>query len=103
VTAGVGAVGLILGATFGILTKLKLDDSNRGGCTNNDCNNAGFALRNDARTFGDLSTGFFIAGGVLAATGVTLFALGPRREEAPAPPHASLSVGPGSVFLQGSF
>jgi hypothetical protein len=105
VTADVGAVGLILGATFGVLAKVKLDDSNRGGCVaNNVCDSAGFALRNDARSFGDLSTVFFIAGGVVVATGVTLFVLGgPRREEGAAPVHATLSVGPQSLLLRGSF
>jgi len=103
VTADVGAVGLILGTTFGVLAKVKLDDSNRGGCVGNNCDSAGFALRNDARGFGDLSTVFFIAGGVLVATGVTLFVLGPRREEGSLPAHATVSAGPGSLLLQGSF
>jgi hypothetical protein len=104
VTADAGAVGIILGATFGVLAKVKLDDSNRGGCVaNNVCDSAGFALRNDARSFGDLSTVFFIAGGVVVAAGVTLFVLGPRREEGSTSPHATLSVGPQSVLLRGSF
>jgi hypothetical protein len=104
VTADVGAVALVLGATFGVLTKVKLDDSNQGGCgANNSCNAAGFALRNDARTFGDVSTGLFIAGGLLAATGVTLFVVGSRPKEASEGTRAALSVGPESVVVRGSF
>jgi hypothetical protein len=103
-TAGVGVAGLIVGGTFGILAKVKLDDSNSGGCAaNNQCNSAGFALRNDAMTFGNVSTALFIAGGVLVATGATLFVLGRRHEEAPAPVEATVSLGPGSVLVRGSF
>jgi hypothetical protein len=99
VTGGAGVVALGVGIAFTFVAKTKLDDSNRDGCgPNNACTQPGFGERNDARTAGDLSTGFFIAGGVLAAAGVTIGVLSLRSEHA-----VAVAAGPGSLILSGTF
>jgi hypothetical protein len=99
VTGGAGVAAAGVGIAFGLVAKNKLDDSNRDGCgPSNACAQPGFGERNDARTAGDLSTGFFIAGGVLAAAGVTLGVLSVRNEHA-----VAVAAGPGSLLLSGTF
>ena len=98
-TGGAGVVALGVGIAFTFVAKTKLDDSNHDGCgPNNACTQPGFGERNDARTAGDLSTGFFIAGGVLAAAGVTIGVLSLRSEHA-----VAVAAGPGSLVLSGTF
>jgi hypothetical protein len=58
---------------------------------------------------GNLSTIFFVAGGVLAAGGVALIVLTPKGESAPSTTttgsslHATLSLLPNGVSLQGAW
>jgi hypothetical protein len=112
VTAGVGLAGVGVGAVFGILAKSKLNTSNAIGCdANNVCSTGGspsaFETRNQARTFGDVSTATFIVGGLLAAAGVTLFLLAPRSEARPTA--GSVTASPvvdangGGVLVRGAF
>lgn len=80
VTAGVGAAGIVAGAVFGIVAMTKQDDA---GCTDNVCRDdaAADTLR-AANTWATLSNVAFIAGGVLAASGVTMWLLsGPSSHE----------------------
>src|SRR5262249_26540223 len=78
-TAAVGLVGLGVGTVFALQAKSKLDDSNKqpGGCVGNACPSSAAATRNDARSAGNVATVFVIAGGVLAAAGVTMWFLAP--------------------------
>jgi hypothetical protein len=76
VTGAVGVVGLGLGTYFGLTASSKWKGANRSGntCLDASCPSATQEASNDAT----LSTVFFIAGGVLAATGVTLWLVAPR-------------------------
>jgi hypothetical protein len=87
VTAGVGLVGVGLGAAFGVMAKSNLDDSNANNhCdAQNTCDPQGLQLRSDAQTSALISTISFVAGGVLVAGGVTMFLVAPRaKSEKPA-------------------
>jgi hypothetical protein len=79
---GLGAIGISLGAAFGVDAKAKLDDSNASGrCQPNDhCDANGLAERRDALTSATLSTVSFVAGGAFLAGGVALYVSAPRRE-----------------------
>jgi hypothetical protein len=80
VTTVVGGAGLAAGAIFGLEAMSKKSDA---GCSSNQC--SGGSAREDiqsARSDGNLSTAFFIAGGVLAAAGLTLWALAPGSVQA---------------------
>jgi hypothetical protein len=85
-----GAGGLVIGAAFTGLASKKLSDSNAQGCdkATNVCSNpTAFGLRNDARTFGNVATGGWVAGGLVAAGGVALLVtsvLMKPRPESPA-------------------
>ena len=50
---------------------------------------------------GNAATGIFVAGAVVAAGGVVLWITAPSNK--PASPSASVSFGPGSAVIQGSF
>jgi hypothetical protein len=83
-TAAVGVVGIGVGTVFGVIAKSKRDDSNAqpGGCNGNDCPGPAADTRNDARSAGNVSTVFFVAGAVLAAAGVTMFFVAPSNARA---------------------
>jgi serine/threonine-protein kinase len=92
----VGAVGLGVGTAFGFLAKSAFDASNVSNCnkTTNACNGAGLSQRSDAVLKGNVGTGAFIAGGVLAAAGIVLWATAPKAAA------VKVGVGPASVSLR---
>jgi len=98
VTGGVALATVGVGLAFGAVAKGDYDDSNRDGCKGTSCSQPGYGERNDARTAGDVSTALVVAGGVLAAVGVTLGVLSLRTEHP-----VAVAAGPGSLFLSGSF
>jgi hypothetical protein len=74
----VGVAGLLIGGIFGIDAMGKKSDA---GCSSDSVcpsTDAANKLR-DAKSAGNLSTAFFIAGGVVAAAGFTIWAVAPRR------------------------
>jgi hypothetical protein len=75
-TAGVGVVGLGVGAALGIVAMNKKGDA---GCDSNSvCPTSSSAdTLSDAKSAANASTAFFIVGGVLAASGVSLWLLAP--------------------------
>jgi hypothetical protein len=89
VIGGVGVVGLVLGTVFGISADGTNADSLERCRTPTLCSDEGLGLRDDAQTQATLSTVFFIAGGVLAAGGLTLVLLAPSG---PAQPEVSLTT-----------
>lgn len=101
IALGVGAAGLVAGAIFGAFafsTWADVRDACPGGrCSSQD----GIDASDRAHLWGNLSTGFFVAGGVLAATGFVLFVTAPKAR------HLALTLAPrgdgGSVALTGSF
>jgi hypothetical protein len=86
VVGAAGVVALGVGGYFGLSAKSLNEDSKAAGhCgVGNDCDEFGLGKRNDAVSAATTSTILFIAGGVLAATGVTLFIVGKPKEAAPA-------------------
>lgn len=104
---GVAAIGVGVGTIFGLQAVSKNDDSNAAGlCDGNRCVAEGAALRDDARSAGNISTiGFAVAGAGLVA-GVLLLVLEPK----PTAPQADsvawsafVSPGGGAVGLGGAF
>ena len=80
VTAGVGVVGLGVGTAFGLVAKSKNDASNSSGCNGNNCTSQAAATRRDALSAANVSTVAFVAGGVLAASGVVLWLAAPKGD-----------------------
>lgn len=107
VALGAGAAGLIVGGVTGGMAmskKSKLDD-NTTDCRNGQCTYAVESDVNSLRTFRTVSTIGFIAGGVLAVTGVVLLVTSgnSKQQGAQQRPHVALAVGPANVQLAGSF
>ena len=84
VLTGAGGVGLVIGAVFGGLAFSRESDANKA-CPSTTCpSQAGLDLHNSASRSATTSTVAFVAGGVVAATGVVLLALS-RGGDKPAP------------------
>jgi hypothetical protein len=101
----VGAAGVAAGAVLGGLAIAKKDESNAGPCMpDNQCTQEGVDLRKEARFFGDVSTVAIIAGGVLAAGGLTLVLVAPdQAKPGQDPVTARLRAVPGGLFVDGRF
>ncbi len=97
----VGAVGLGLGTALGLMAKSTFDDSASHCDATGHCDPTGIEQRSSAVGKGNVATGVFVAGAVLAAGGVVLWITAPSRKPAAAP--VGLSFGPGSATLLGSF
>ena len=101
---GGGIVALAAGAVYGLRAIGKNQDS-RSACDGNACSPAGRRDRLEALSAGDKATFAFLAGGIAAAAGVTLFAIGNRHTPATAtaPTHeaitAGIGIGPGGAEL----
>lgn len=77
VVGGVGVAALAAGTVFGLRAKkLDSDATSNGHCDSTGCDSKGLGLNHDARKAGNLSTAFFIGGGVFLAAGITLFIVG---------------------------
>jgi hypothetical protein len=96
---------MIVGAAFGGVAIAKKNASNAGGhCDAADtCDPTGLGLRAESIRAGNLSTGFFVAGGAFAAGGLIAF----LTARTPAPQAGAvavrLAVGLGEVRVRGSF
>jgi hypothetical protein len=99
VTAGLGVVGLGVGGVFGLSA---MGDKNDSHCTSsNVCSSSADAQKlKDAGSAATMSTIFFIAGGVLAAGGITLFAVAPSSSVQVAP---TVGLGSAGLTVQGGF
>ena len=90
VAMGLGVVGLGVGTVFGLSASSTYDGAfDNGGCNRGDntCDRAGQEKIDDARSKATLSTVFFIAGGVFAASGIVLFLTAPSSS--PSRPRSS--------------
>lgn len=104
VLMGVGVAALGVGGVLGAVALNKNAASNDGLClANNHCNDAGYALRKEALAYAQGSTITLIAGGVLAAGGLTLLLVSPRPPNSEATARLSVDVGWGSVGVHGAF
>ncbi len=108
IAGGVGVVAVGVGTVFALNAKKTNHDSNSD-CTGNVCGDTGYSLRQDARSAGNIATIAFVAGGVLVATGVTLYVVGgsQKSQETARARKVELvpAVAPGACggFLMGSF
>lgn len=88
VVGGVGLLGLGVGAAFGAIAKSKNDESMTGDqpCDANyqNCGPEALAANDEARFAATGSTVAFIAGGVLAAAGITLIVVSLTSSDEPA-------------------
>jgi hypothetical protein len=100
VTAGVGVVGIGVGSVFGVIALSNKNDAEAAGCVGDVCPSSAASKRDDARNAGNVSTIFFVAGGVLAAAGVTIWLLAPRPASAPT---VGLYAGGSSVGVRGAW
>ncbi|MGD0525336.1 MAG: hypothetical protein ABSE49_09345, partial [Polyangiaceae bacterium] len=105
VVGGVGVAGLVAGGIFGALALSKNSAANSGHCggalgSANQCDAIGVSDRSDAVSFGNVSTIAFIAGGVLAAGGVTLWLVAPSGHVQVAP---AMGQNSGGLLVHGDF
>jgi serine/threonine-protein kinase len=92
VAGAAGLASIAGGAVLGFVAMGKRNDAN---CPNNTCPDAAHASTlGDAKTAADWSTGLFVAGGVLAAAGVTVWVVSHGHESAP---QVGATVLPGGV------
>jgi hypothetical protein len=103
VVGGVGLAGVVAGGIFGVLSisahnNYENNCGSKAGLPSGDCNTAGVSGENDAAAKGNLSTGFFIGGGIVTVVGAALFLFAPSG-----PAGAQVGVGPGSVVVAGRF
>ncbi len=99
--AGVGLAGLAAGGIFGALSlaahqSYEQHCGPRVGYAQGVCDSVGFAGHSDAVVKGDLSTWFFVGGGVLTAAGFAVAVLA-------APGSPTVGVAPGFVTVRGTF
>jgi hypothetical protein len=105
IVGGVGVAGLVAGGIFGALALSKNSAANSGHCggslgSANQCDATGVSDRSDAVSFGNVATIAFIAGGVLAAGGVTLWLVAPSGHVQVAP---AVGQNGGGLLLRGNF
>jgi hypothetical protein len=99
VAFGVGAAGLLVGSVAGA-AGFASAGSAKSHCTGNACAPDAQGPINDAKTWATISDVGFVVAGVGAAVGAGLLLWGrPER----AAPSASLSIGPGSVGVRGTW
>lgn len=104
VALGTGAAGLVVGGIAGGLAlskKAKLDDD--PACADDRCTYQAESDVSSLRTFRTVSTLGFVAGGVLAATGVVLWVTAPSAGGHGSRQRPTLALGLGHVRLAGSF
>ena len=84
--AGTGVAALGVGGYFLATALGEKSDSNKAGdpdyCDAQGCGDTGQALRHDAVTHGNIATILGVTGGVLVATGATLFIVGGKKTQA---------------------
>jgi hypothetical protein len=97
---GIGGAAMITSVVLGVVAKSNYNEAGNN-CGASSCNSSGKSTIDDARSLGNLATGVFIGGAVVAAAGVVVFIVAPSASRSSA--SASLRVGPGSAWLEGSF
>lgn len=96
VAAGVGLGGLAVGSIFGLRALSKKEDAEPH-CRGDLCDGTGLALRDEGMRAGDLSTLFFVGGGVLLAGGALLFLSAPSGSGR----SVSVDLGPARIGIAG--
>jgi serine/threonine-protein kinase len=110
IVAGLGAVGVGVGAIFGLEAKSKNDDSVAQCRTDTLCSQAGYDLRQQALDAATYSTVAFSLGAAALVGGIVLIVTAPSTSTTPATqPQAAWSLGPtftsssGSLTVRGAF
>ena len=104
-TAGAGLLALGGGVMTGLFAK-RDESKAKEGCEGKICPSSGDAKRDSAESWAATANILFIAGGVLAATGVTLIVLGgAESSKATARLQVTPGLGPqgGALFAKGTF
>ena len=104
----VGSLGLVALGVGGALAGVAASDNSsaKKDCPSAPCSNkAGVDLASTAGTFADGATGLFVAGGVVAAAGVVMFATAPRAKGGKPSAWIAPMIAPGSggLVLGGGF
>lgn len=92
--AAVGLVGVGVATVFGVRAMGTLSDSDEH-CDPQTCDDQGIELRDDARSQANISTAFFIVGGVFLGSGLALWLTAPRASS----PTAGASAHRGFTLL----
>lgn len=103
---GVGGATAITGGILGGLAISKYNESTRNYLCNeqNQCIRAGYDLRLQAQQLGNASTGLLIAGGILAAGGLTLVLLSREpAKDSVAMIRPKIAIHPGGVTFSGNW
>jgi hypothetical protein len=104
IATGVGVVGILGGAAFGLTAISAKSDRDARCDANNLCDQEGLDKDKDARSAATISTIGFIAGGVLTAGGLFLVFTAPKAPKAPPPStSARLGLAGSGVFVRGTF
>jgi hypothetical protein len=104
VSGAVGVLGIGAGAAFGVKALARNRDSNAGRCdAQSFCDDAGFALRTEARQAGNVSTAMFAGGVAALGAGAALFFTARRAPGAKIKVFGAAAKGSGGLDLQGSF
>jgi hypothetical protein len=105
-----GGVGIGVGAVLGGMAISENNKANDGNCNPQDqCNKTGYDLRKKAVALGNASTGAIIAGGIVLAGGIAVWATAPsavsRKERAgqEGGVSARIEVLPGGVQVKGAW
>lgn len=102
VVAGIGLVGLGVGAVLSFVSKATYDGAAPHCNAANQCDVEGFERRTQALTLADAATVTLIASGVVAAGGGVLWLTAPRSASQPGPT-AAIVIAPTSLSIVGSF
>jgi hypothetical protein len=99
---GVGLVGLGVGGYFAYRASSTWQEA-QAYCDGNDCDTRGIDLAAQATWAGNIATATLIASGAIAIGGGVLFYLGRTPPSDPQKPTTRVSIGPGSLYLAGTF
>jgi hypothetical protein len=97
-SAGVGVIGVALGAVFGLQSISKHNDAEQA-CPGKCATQSGVDLWNSARSAGDISTVAFVVGGAALAAGAVLWFTGAPSSGG----GARVGIGPGGIQLRGAW
>jgi hypothetical protein len=99
VTGGLGIAGLAVGSVFGVLASSAWKTAKNECPSYASCSSQAISDRSSSVTDATVSTVGFIAGGVLAATGVVLYVTAPKSGSA----RVGLEAHPGGFAITGGF
>jgi tetratricopeptide (TPR) repeat protein len=100
VVGGVGVAGVVVGSIFGLKSFSKHDQA--AAVCDPECHDqGGLALKDEAKSAGNISTAAFIVGAAALAGGAALWlTAGPNTATSPAP---QVGFGPGAILVKGAW